>query len=45
MGDVETMWLVIAGVLGLAVILFVVYLVGSTARSRPRGGGKHRATH
>lgn len=44
MGDVETIWLVIAGILGLAVILFVVYLVGSTARSRPRGGGKHRAT-
>ena len=43
-GDVETMWLVIAGVLGLAVILFVVYLVGSTARNRPRGGGRHRAT-
>jgi len=41
--DTETMWLVIAGVLGLAVILFVVYLIGSTARSRPKGGGKHRA--
>lgn len=37
------MWLVVAGVLGLAVILFVVYLLTSTARSRPDDGGKHRA--
>ncbi|MFN2321242.1 MAG: hypothetical protein ABR500_16410 [Dermatophilaceae bacterium] len=43
MNDTETMWLVVAGVLALAVILFVVYLVGTTARSRPDGGGKHRA--
>lgn len=42
MSDTETLWLVVAGVLGLAVILFVIYLVGSTARSRPKGG-KHRA--
>ena len=37
------MWLVVAGVLGLAVILFVGYLVITTARSRPDDGGKHRA--
>lgn len=45
MGDVETIWLVVAGILGLAVVLFVTYLVASTARNRPRGGGKHRAAH
>ena len=37
------MWLVVAGVLGLAVVLFVGYLVITTARSRPDDGGKHRA--
>jgi hypothetical protein len=41
--ELETMWLVVAAVLALAVVLFVVYLVGATARSRPDGGGKHRA--
>jgi hypothetical protein len=39
----ETMWLVVAGVLGLAVILFVTYLVVRTTRDRPTGGGRHRA--
>ncbi|MDO5502038.1 MAG: hypothetical protein Q4G67_02580 [Actinomycetia bacterium] len=43
MTDAETMWLIVAGALGLAVILFVVYLVGMTARSRPRSEGRHRA--
>lgn len=37
------MWLIVAGVLGLAVIAFVTYLVVSTARSRPEGAGRHRA--
>jgi diacylglycerol kinase (ATP) len=40
--DLETMWLVVAGLLGFAVILFVGYLVVSTARHRPKGG-RHRA--
>lgn len=39
----ETIWLVVAGVLGLAVVSFVAYLIISTARSRPKGGGRHRA--
>ena len=43
MNDTETMWLLAAGVLALAVILFVTYLVTSTARSRPDSGGRHRA--
>lgn len=42
MNETETMWLVVAGVLALAVVLFVVYLVVSTTRSRP-DGGRHRA--
>lgn len=42
MTDVERIWLVAAGLLGLAVIVFVTYLIVSTARSRPRGG-RHRA--
>ena len=37
------MWLIVAGVLGLAVIAFVTYLVVITARSRPEGAGRHRA--
>ena len=37
------MWLLAAGALALAVILFVIYLVTSTARSRPDSGGRHRA--
>lgn len=45
MSDVETIWLVVAGVLGLAVIAFVTYLIVSTARHRPKGGGRHRAPH
>jgi diacylglycerol kinase (ATP) len=40
--DLETMWVVVAGLLGLAVILFVGYLIVSTARHRPQGG-RHRA--
>lgn len=39
----ETIWLVVAGVIGLAVIAFVTYLVVSTARNRPNHGGRHRA--
>ena len=39
----ETIWLVVAGVLGLAVVGFVAYLIISTARSRPESGGRHRA--
>ena len=43
MTDTETTWLVVAGILALAVLLFVGYLVTSTARSRPAQGGRHRA--
>lgn len=39
----ETIWLVVAGLLGLVVVSFVVYLIVSTARSRPTSGGRHRA--
>ncbi len=41
MTDVERIWLLAAGALGVAVILFVSYLLVSTARSRPKGG-RHR---
>lgn len=37
------MWLIVAGVLGLAVIAFVTYLVVRTTRDRPKGPGRHRA--